>query len=84
MSAVGTTLTIYGGGLAEVQATKLDEISIWASLERADLEATQVDESGHGQNAVGRARSKSSVPRYGQPGFVSVQANLNEMLFCFV
>jgi acetyl-CoA C-acetyltransferase len=44
VSAVRTAIGTYGGGLAEVSATKLGEICIRAALERADLKPMQVDE----------------------------------------
>ena len=44
VSAVRTAIGTYGGGLAEVSATKLGEICIRAALERVDLKAAQVDE----------------------------------------
>jgi acetyl-CoA C-acetyltransferase len=39
VSAVCTAIGTYGGGLAEVPATKLGEICIRAALERADLKS---------------------------------------------
>jgi len=41
VSAVRTAIGTYGGGLAEVPAVKLGEVSIGAALERADLKAAQ-------------------------------------------
>jgi acetyl-CoA C-acetyltransferase len=70
VSAVRTAIGTYGGGLAEVPATKLGEICIRAALERADLKAVQVDEvimgnvlqAGLGQNPARQAAIKAGLP----------------------
>lgn len=70
VSAVRTAIGTYGGGLAEVSATKLGEICIRASLERADLKPMQVDEvimgnvlqAGLGQNPARQAAINAGLP----------------------
>ena len=70
VSAVRTAIGTYGGGLAEMSATKLGEICIRAALERADLKPMQVDEvimgnvlqAGLGRIQHGRRRSTRDYP----------------------
>ena len=70
VSAVRTAIGTYGGGLAEVPATRLGEICIRAALERADLKPTQVDEvimgnvlqAGLGQNPARQAAVNAGLP----------------------
>ncbi len=70
VSAVRTAIGTYGGGLAEVSAVKLGEISIRAALERADLQPSQVDEvimgnvlqAGLGQNPARQASINAGLP----------------------
>jgi acetyl-CoA C-acetyltransferase len=70
VSAVRTAIGTYGGGLAEVPATKLGEICIRAALERADLKPNQVDEvimgnvlqAGLGQNPARQAAVNAGLP----------------------
>jgi acetyl-CoA C-acetyltransferase len=70
VSAVRTAVGTYGGGLAEVPATKLGEICIRAALERADLKPDQVDEvimgnvlqAGLGQNPARQAAINAGLP----------------------
>src|SRR5438105_6161786 len=70
VSAVRTAIGTYGGGLAEVPAVKLGEISIRAALERADLKPNQVDEvimgnvlqAGLGQNPARQAAVNAALP----------------------
>ena len=70
VSAVRTAIGTYGGGLAEVSATKLGEICIRAALERADLKPTHVDEvimgnvlqAGLGQNPARQAAINAGLP----------------------
>lgn len=70
VSAVRTAIGIYGGGLAEVSAVKLGEISIRAAMERADLKPTQVDEvimgnvlqAGLGQNPARQSAIAAGLP----------------------
>src|SRR5438105_7003748 len=70
VSAVRTAIGTYGGGLAEVPAVKLGEISIRAALERADLKPNQVDEvimgnvlqAGLGQNPARQSAVKAGLP----------------------
>jgi len=70
VSAVRTAIGTYGGGLAEVPATKLGEICIRAALERADLKPNQVNEvimgnvlqAGLGQNPARQAAVNAGLP----------------------
>ena len=70
VSAVRTAIGTYGGGLAEVPATKLGEICIQAALERADLKPEQVNEvimgnvlqAGLGQNPARQAAINAGLP----------------------
>jgi acetyl-CoA C-acetyltransferase len=70
VSAVRTAIGTYGGGLAEVPATKLGEICIRTALERADLKAAQVDEvimgnvlqAGLGQNPARQSAINAGLP----------------------
>ena len=70
VSAVRTAIGTYGGGLAEVSAIKLGELSIRAALERADLKPEQVDEvimgnvlqAGLGQNPARQAAINAGLP----------------------
>ena len=70
VSAVRTAIGTYGGGLAEVPATKLGEICIRAALERADLKSSQVEEvimgnvlqAGLGQNPARQAAIHAELP----------------------
>lgn len=70
VSAVRTAIGIYGGGLAEVSAVKLGEISIRAAMERADLKPSQVDEvimgnvlqAGLGQNPARQSAIAAGLP----------------------
>jgi acetyl-CoA C-acetyltransferase len=70
VSAVRTAIGVYGGGLAEVSAIKLGEISIRAALERANLQPGQVDEvimgnvlqAGLGQNPARQAAVAAGLP----------------------
>jgi acetyl-CoA C-acetyltransferase len=70
VSAVRTAIGTYGGGLAEVPATKLGEICIQAALERADLKADQVEEvimgnvlqAGLGQNPARQTAVNAGLP----------------------
>lgn len=70
VSAVRTAVGTYGGGLAEVPAVKLGEISIKAALERADLKPEQVDEvimgnvlqAGLGQNPARQSAIHAGLP----------------------
>src|SRR5437868_2289421 len=70
VSAVRTAIGIYGGGLAEVPAVKLGEISIRAALARADLKPDQVDEvimgnvlqAGLGQNPARQSAIQAGLP----------------------
>lgn len=70
VSAVRTAIGTYGGGLAEVPATKLGEICIGAALERADLKPNQVNEvlmgnvlqAGLGQNPARQAAVNAGLP----------------------
>ena len=70
VSAVRTAIGTFGGGLAEVPAVKLGEISIRAALERADLKPHQVDEvimgnvlqAGLGQNPARQASISADLP----------------------
>jgi acetyl-CoA C-acetyltransferase len=70
VSAVRTAIGTYGGGLAEVSATKLGEICIRAALERADLKPMQIDEvimgnvlqAGLGQNPARQAAINAGLP----------------------
>ena len=70
VSAVRTAIGTYGGGLAEVPAVKLGEICIRAALERADLQANQVEEvfmgnvlqAGLGQNPARQASINAGLP----------------------
>jgi len=70
VSAVRTAIGTYGGGLAEVPATKLGEICIRAALERADLKADQVEEvimgnvlqAGLGQNPARQTAVNAGLP----------------------
>jgi len=70
VSAVRTAIGIYGGGLAEVPAVKLGEISIRAALERADLKPAQIDEvimgnvlqAGLGQNPARQSAINAGLP----------------------
>jgi acetyl-CoA C-acetyltransferase len=70
VSAVRTAIGTYGGGLAEVPATKLGEICIRAALERADLKPNQVDEvimgnvlqAGLGQNPARQSAINAGLP----------------------
>src|SRR5258708_13102746 len=70
VSAVRTAIGTYGGGLAEVPATRLGEICIRAALERAALKPTQVDEvimgnvlqAGLGQNPARQAAVNAGLP----------------------
>jgi acetyl-CoA C-acetyltransferase len=70
VSAVRTAIGTYGGGLAEVPATKLGEICIRAALERVDLQPTQVEEvfmgnvlqTGLGQNPARQASINAGLP----------------------
>ena len=70
VSAVRTAIGTYGGGLAEVPAVKLGEICIRAALERADLQANQVEEvfmgnvlqAGLGQNPARQASIYAGLP----------------------
>ncbi len=70
VSAVRTAIGTYGGGLTEVSAIKLGEISIRAALERADLKPEQIDEvimgnvlqAGLGQNPARQAAIAAGLP----------------------
>src|SRR5713101_7776094 len=70
VSAVRTAIGTYGGGLAEVPATKLGEICIRAALERAELKPNQVDEvimgnvlqAGLGQNPARQSAINAGLP----------------------
>ncbi len=70
VSAVRTAIGTYGGGLAEVSAVRLGEISIRAALQRADLKPEQVDEvimgnvlqAGLGQNPARQAAIHAGLP----------------------
>jgi len=70
VSAVRTAIGTFGGGLAEVPAVKLGEISIRAALERADLKPNQVDEvimgnvlqAGLGQNPARQSAVNAGLP----------------------
>ena len=70
VSAVRTAIGTYGGGLAEVPATRLGEICIRTALERADLKPAQVDEvimgnvlqAGIGQNPARQAAINAGLP----------------------
>jgi acetyl-CoA C-acetyltransferase len=70
VSAVRTAIGTYGGGLAEVSAVKLGEISIQAAMERADLKPSQVDEvimgnvlqAGLGQNPARQSAIAAGLP----------------------
>ncbi len=70
VSAVRTAIGSFGGGLAEVTAVKLGELSIRAALERADLKPEQVDEvimgnvlqAGLGQNPARQAAIHAGLP----------------------
>lgn len=70
VSAVRTAIGTYNGGLAEVSAVKLGEISIRAALQRADLKPEQVDEvimgnvlqAGLGQNPARQAAVAAGLP----------------------
>ncbi|MDB5078165.1 MAG: acetyl-CoA acetyltransferase [Chloroflexi bacterium] len=70
VSAVRTAIGTYGGGLAEVSAVKLGEISIKAALERAGLKPEQVDEvimgnvlqAGLGQNPARQSAVAAGLP----------------------
>lgn len=70
VSAVRTAIGTYGGGLAEVPATKLGEVCIRAALQRSDLHPDQVDEvimgnvlqAGLGQNPARQAAIFAGLP----------------------
>jgi acetyl-CoA C-acetyltransferase len=70
VSAVRTAIGVYGGGLVEVSAIKLGEISIRAALERANLQPGQVDEvimgnvlqAGLGQNPARQSAVAAGLP----------------------
>jgi acetyl-CoA C-acetyltransferase len=70
VSAVRTAIGTYGGGLAEVPATKLGEVCIRAALQRSDLQPDQVDEvimgnvlqAGLGQNPARQAAIFAGLP----------------------
>src|SRR5213083_454244 len=63
VSAVRTAIGTYGGGLADVPAIKLGEISIRETMKRASIRADEVDEvvmgnvlqAGLGQNPARQA-----------------------------
>ena len=70
VSAVRTAIGTFGGGLAEVPAVKLGEISIRAALERADLKTNQVDEVIMGnvlQAGLGQYPARQSAVNAGLP-----------------
>lgn len=70
VSAARTAIGTYGGGLAEVSAAKLGEISIRAALQRGDLQPDQVDEvimgnvlqAGQGMNPARQAAIFAGLP----------------------
>lgn len=70
VSAARTAIGTYGGGLAEVPAAKLGEISIRAALQRGDLQPDQVDEvimgnvlqAGQGMNPARQAAIFAGLP----------------------
>jgi acetyl-CoA C-acetyltransferase len=70
VSAVRTAIGVYGGGLAEVSAIKLGEISLRAALGRANLQPGQVDEvimgnvlqAGLGQNPARQSAVAAGLP----------------------
>lgn len=70
VSAVRTAIGTYGGGLAEVPATKLGEVCIRAALQRSDLQPDKVDEvimgnvlqAGLGQNPARQAAIFAGLP----------------------
>ena len=70
VSAARTAIGTYGGGLAEVPAAKLGEISIRAALQRGDLQPDQVDvvimgnvlQAGQGMNPARQAAIFAGLP----------------------
>src|SRR5258708_19406811 len=68
--AVRTAIGTYGGGLAEIPAAQLGDISIRAALERADLKPNQVNEvimgnvlqAGQGMNPARQASINAGLP----------------------
>ena len=70
VSAVRTAIGKFGGSLASVAAPELGAIVIRAALERAHLEASQIDEvifgqvltAGSGQNPARQAALKAGLP----------------------
>ncbi|NBT78459.1 MAG: acetyl-CoA C-acetyltransferase, partial [Betaproteobacteria bacterium] len=70
VSAVRTAIGKFGGSLASMAAPELGAIVIRAALERANIEASQVDEvifgqvltAGSGQNPARQAAIKAGLP----------------------